>query len=662
MKWTDPINFRAQNINIIDYINIESGFNFLTQWNYAGATTVGEIYIDGIRFTKESANLGIFKAGSLLNIQSPFNITIINSQFSLINYISENFDVIVIQDSGDWTPDDNVIQNILFSNNTLTLDNSTQDTFINFIISISNANKRFKNVVISNNTFFDIIGAEKSILEVDFYSKGTMILSNNTFKNWSTINDILVANANDSIVMNNIYFDTWVAILDGFVSAGIAENITINGLSLIRSSRNTDLKPTSLIKLSTAINGNLKLNNLNFSQNKIKISIIQIDKAVGTLALQNSLFYNEIIAASTPYIYVQNIFKLTLANTTFMNMKADSSVTEIRAVMYFDNINIKAEDDILFSSLIVKNISISFINIFSASGSDNSIKSFKFENISVTDSVFNARNDLINLGPILTGAQLGISMKNIMFNNLKFVNLANMIHIHAQSGIPFTITNWSFTNTYGGSIFLEPVSTLSSTNKVSLIINNITVTDNDFSTKTFFILQKYWTLQVSDWSMKRNSGYFYGTIASILGKDSSATFTNCNFNNNNGINGGLFYITTRSTIYLSNCLLFSNFAVNAAVAYVENLGTLSIDNWTISYNMAILTGVVQVVDTADPLVISNTQIYKNTIVTYNTTATEVDNPNIWINLCFASDGYIAYLKNNKKVMNGEVVHFYKIFR
>ena len=52
--------------------------------------------------------------------------------------------------------------------------------------------------------------------------------------------------------------------------------------------------------------------------------------------------------------------------------------------------------------------------------------------------------------------------------------------------------------------------------------------------------------------MKRNSGYFYGTITSILGKNSTANFTNCNFNNNNGVNGGLFYVTTRSTIYLSN--------------------------------------------------------------------------------------------------------------
>ena len=68
--------------------------------------------------------------------------------------------------------------------------------------------------------------------------------------------------------------------------------------------------------------------------------------------------------------------------------------------------------------------------------------------------------------------------------------------------------------------------------------------------------------------------------------------------------------------------------MNAAVAYVENLGTLNIDNCTISYNMAILTGIIQVVDTADPTILTNSDIFKNTIVTYNTTATEVDNPNI----------------------------------
>ena len=343
-----------------------------------------------------------------------------------------------------------------------------------------------------------------------------------------------------------------------------------------------------------------------------------------------------------------------MTNTTFTNIQVDSSVVEIQPILYFKNIKIDTDGDVLFNTLTVTNWSLSFLNIYSTSGADSSVKNIEFDNITISDSVYNTRDDLITFGPILTGAQLSITMRNVVFNNLNFVNLASMIHINVQAGVPFVIENCSFTNIYGGNILLESVSTSSGTNKVSLVINSIIVNDNDFSTKTLFVLQKYWTLQVSDWTMKRNSGYFYGTIASILGKNSTANFTNCNFNNNNGVNGGLFYVTTRSTLYLSNWLLFSNFAVNAAVAYVENLGTLNIDNCTISYNMAILTGIIQVVDTADPTTLTNSNIFKNTIVTYNTTATEVDNPNIWINLCFASDGYISYLKDNKNVMSGKV--------
>ena len=169
------------------------------------------------------------------------------------------------------------------------------------------------------------------------------------------------------------------------------------------------------------------------------------------------------------------------------------------------------------------------------------------------------------------------------------------------------------------------------------------------------MLQKYWTLSVADWTMKRNSGYFYGTIVSILGDDSTANFTNCNFNNNNGVNGGLFYVSSSSTVYLLNWLLFSNFAVNAAVAYVENLGNININNWDISFNIALLTGIIQVVDTTVPISILSSKIYSNRIVTYNTTVTEIENPNIWINLWFASNGFINFLLENKNVLEGKVV-------
>ena len=151
--------------------------------------------------------------------------------------------------------------------------------------------------------------------------------------------------------------------------------------------------------------------------------------------------------------------------------------------------------------------------------------------------------------------------------------------------------------------------------------------------------------------MRRNSGYFYGTIASILGDDSIAYFSNCNFNNNNGVYGGLFYVVAKSSISLSNWLLFSNFAVNAAIAYIENLGSISIDNWDISYNMAMQAGLVQVTDTINPTIISNSRIYSNLVVSYNTTIKDIQDPNVWINLWFASDGYVNYLIEHKSVLN-----------
>ena len=543
-------------MNVIDYINIGAGFNFLTQWNYDGATTVGEILFDRVFFTKESADTYIFKVGSFIEIWSPFNITIQNSEFSLNNYIKESFDAIMIRDTGDWTLTDDVVQNIIFTNNTLTLDNTTHDSSINLKISYSNSNKRFKNVIVTDNIFFNIIGAEKSLLEVEYYSKGTVVLTNNTFRNCSTVNDFLVVNAIDSIVMSQTTFDSCTAKLDGYISAGTAKNITINGLVLTNSSKNSDLKPTSLVKLSTENEGNLILNNLNFYQNSVKVSILEIDESIGALIFQNSQFNGEVVTSATPYINIFNIFKLQFSNLTFSNIKSDTSSAIKPLLVYIKNVEIDKEGDFIIESVKISNSTIGFLNIYGISGSDSSVKTVTIQDINVTNSLIYSQSDLMSIGPILTGAKLSFVMKKISFTNLNFASIVNMIHINVQSGVPFLIENWSFVNNIRGRIMLDPASTSTTVNRVHLNINNITVADNDFSTSTMFVLNEYWELHVSDCIMKRNSGYIYGTIASITGKNSTAAFTNCSFNNNNGANGGVFYVTTRSSIYLSNCLLF----------------------------------------------------------------------------------------------------------
>lgn len=128
--------------------------------------------------------------------------------------------------------------------------------------------------------------------------------------------------------------------------------------------------------------------------------------------------------------------------------------------------------------------------------------------------------------------------------------------------------------------------------------------------------------------MKRNSAYFIGTIVSIIGISSNAQFDQCNFNNNNGIKGGLFYVSRRSSIQVSNSILFSNFAVNSAIAYIENSGSISIDNCDISFNQVITVGLMEIVDSVIPSSISKSQIYSNMLVSKNVTIKEIDDPTI----------------------------------
>ena len=91
LRWSDSINFVAKNIKVIDYLNLKTGFSFPTDWNYQGASTVGEIVIDGMHFSNELTDDVFYRIGSLIDIRSPFNITNINLISCWIIFIIDSF-------------------------------------------------------------------------------------------------------------------------------------------------------------------------------------------------------------------------------------------------------------------------------------------------------------------------------------------------------------------------------------------------------------------------------------------------------------------------------------------------------------------------------------------------------------------------------------------
>jgi hypothetical protein len=129
-------------------------------------------------------------------------------------------------------------------------------------------------------------------------------------------------------------------------------------------------------------------------------------------------------------------------------------------------------------------------------------------------------------------------------------------------------------------------------------------------------------------TMNRNSGYFRGSIVSIVGRNSKATFENCNLNNNNGITGGVFYVTSKSVINVINSVLYNNFAVIASIAYVGTQGMINITDSTIAKNNAYTVTLIELVDTTETSILSNTSISQNSIITRQEIIADIDSNSI----------------------------------
>ena len=86
------------------------------------------------------------------------------------------------------------------------------------------------------------------------------------------------------------------------------------------------------------------------------------------------------------------------------------------------------------------------------------------------------------------------------------------------------------------------------------------------------VLQNLVHVKVEGCIMSKNSGYFRGTLISILNTNSHAEVFNSDFDHNNGVTGGLFYVYTQSVIDVINSTMFGNFAVSASIAYVNSDG------------------------------------------------------------------------------------------
>ena len=296
------MNFLAEDITIIDYQNINEGFRFETSCNYEGATTHGEIVFNKLSFESEATTLDKLKSGSFINSSSPANFTIKNSAFKMHHRSMENFDVFKFEDSGLWTPDDDSVQYITFTNNSVTFNDIQEGVFNNFYLSYIGANKRYKAISVTNNTFFNMVGSVRVFLEIKYYSVGSVYVANNNIYNCSSETDMFVLHANELILAENNKFDSILARSKGLLTTSNAQNVTINNLEVTNIQHNSSAAADPLIKIVTKELGHCTIDGAVMHSNYIKAPMIDFDEFVGSLTFKNSRVYNEVLQSFNNYI------------------------------------------------------------------------------------------------------------------------------------------------------------------------------------------------------------------------------------------------------------------------------------------------------------------------------------------------------------------------
>ena len=269
-----PLNFLAQNIKIIDFYNLYSGFLFQTQWNYAGASLAGSIIFDNLSFEYISPKQYKFRTGQFIDIWAPANVTISNSNFNLQYDAIENYDIFLFEDNGVCSPNDSVKQYTNIVNNTFSFYGDYSGGFNNIKVSYNDANKRYQEILISNNIFSNLYGVSKPLINAEYFSSGKIIVSNNYIYNCSSNYYLVSLQANEDIEINSNMFDSWIISSAGLISTDVSQIISFNNLTIYHNMKTESFSRGSLLKLAGAQDGVLSINSSIFYLNDLRSTMI----------------------------------------------------------------------------------------------------------------------------------------------------------------------------------------------------------------------------------------------------------------------------------------------------------------------------------------------------------------------------------------------------
>jgi hypothetical protein len=162
-------------------------------------------------------------------------------------------------------------------------------------------------------------------------------------------------------------------------------------------------------------------------------------------------------------------------DSVMYNVRHDSSSKEITLIVLLKSIRLDVEGDITMTSVECESSSLRFISVEGLSGIAIARMNILFRNITIKNASFSSGNAMMTFGPLFTRQDVEFSVKDSLFENLRFTNGASLIHVYLQGPNDFILESVVFENIFGGYIKLDPLTTVDGSFPTNIYANNLTV-------------------------------------------------------------------------------------------------------------------------------------------------------------------------------------------
>ena len=313
-------------------------------------------------------------------------------------------------------------------------------------------------------------------------------------------------------------------------------------------------------------------------------------------------------------INIQQATILQASQLSFTNIHSYSSDSTNNYMMEIVSMDLSATYPSTLQNISVSDFTTGVLKIQTLTGNLSDNNMLLIQDFTISDSNLTNSIDLITLKSLMTHESYSIVFSNMVFQNLNFLQGANLLNFEHLTSNPVELKDSKFFDIEGGKINVQSFTSNLANLSTSLTMTNITVDYINSQFDSFITLQTGAIVSISDSSFTNTNCYEEGSVLFAGTEYTQTTIENTIFENNTALLGAVMFIEQQSVVICVNCTFFNNFAVEGGVVAAFDNGYFIFNESMFDNNIAISGLVAYVFSSVSESSIVASNITKNRFV------------------------------------------------